>query len=160
MEPTVIIIHPNAYTEYVKADLSKVSIWEPFRQIAKLIDAKDTRDWSVSQPLRDITKAANLEEGRYLTMFYDFDAEKKGLKVNPVATKLSGGKEIRGKVIIALEGDFQPMDCNDSGYRPYYSFTFTDDIKAVFDEIHDLMDGQLYTDDDLDDDDGRFDAYV
>ena len=160
MEPTVIIIHPNAYTEYVKADLSKVSIWEPFRQIAKLIDAKDTRDWSVSQPLRDITKAANLEKGRYLTMFYDFDAEKKGLKVNPVATKLSGGKEIRGKVIIALEGDFQPMDCNDSGYRPYYSFTFADDIKAVFNEIHDLMNGRLYTDDNLKDDDGRFNTHV
>lgn len=158
--PTVLVIHPNAYTEYKKTDLSKVSIWEPFRQIAKLIDAKDTRDWSVSQPMRDITKAANLEEGRYLTMFYDIDAEKKGLKVNPVATKLSGGKEIRGKVIIALEGDFHPMDCNDSGYRPYYSFTFDEDIEAVFDEIYDLMDGQLYTDDDLEDDDGRFDAYV
>ena len=35
-----------------------------------------------------------------------------------------------------------------------------DDIEAVFDEIYDLMDGQLYTDDDLEDDDGRFDAYV
>ena len=160
MEPTVLIIHPNAYTEYLEADLSKVSIWEPFKEIGKLIDAKDTRDLSVSQPLCDITKAADLEEGRYLTMFYDIDAEKKGLKVNPVATKLSGGREIRGKVIIALEGDFQPMDCNDSGYRPYYSFTFYDDIEAVFDEIYDLMDGQLYTDDDLEDDDGRFDAYV
>ena len=160
MAPTVLIIHPDAYTEYLEADLSKVSIWEPFPQIGKLIDAKDTRDWSVSQPLRDITKAADLEEGRYLTMFYDMDAEKKGLKVNPVATKLSDGKEIRGKVIIALEGDFQPMDCNDSGFRPFYSFTFYDDIEAVFDEIYDLMDGQLYTDDDYEDDDGRFDAYV
>lgn len=160
MAPTVLIIHPNAYTEYLEADLSKVSIWEPFPQIGKLIDAKDTRDFSVSQQMRDITKAADLEEGRYLTMFYDIDAEKKGLKVNPVATKLSGGKEIRGKVIIALEGDFQPMDCNDSGYRPFYSFTFYDDIEAVFDEIYDLMDGQLYTDDDLEDDDGRFDPYA
>lgn len=160
MASTVLIIHPNAYTEYMEADLSKISIWEPFKEIGKLIDAKDTRDLSVSQPMRDITKAADLEEGRYLTMFYDNDAEKKGLKVNPVATKLSGGKEIRGKVIIALEGDFQPMDCNDSGYRPYYSFAFFDDIEAVFDEIYDLMDGQLYTDDDLEDDDGRFDAYV
>lgn len=160
MAPTVLIIHPDAYTEYLEADLSKVSIWEPFPEIGKLIDAKDTRDLSVSQPLRDITKAVDLEEGRDLALFYDTDAERKGLKVNPVATKLSGGKEIRGAVVIALEGDFQPMDCNDSGYRPFYSFTFYDDIEAVFDEIYDLMDGQLYTDDDFEDDDGRFDAYV
>ena len=92
-------------------------------------------------------------------MFYDIDAEKKELKVNPVATKLSGGKEIRGEVVIALEGKFQPMDCNDSGYRPYYSFTFYDDIEAVFDEIYDLMDGQLYSDDDYEDDDEFEDDY-
>ncbi|MBQ8957064.1 MAG: sel1 repeat family protein [Bacteroidales bacterium] len=160
MEPTVLIIHPDAYTEYLEADLSKFGIWDPFKEIAHLIDAEDARDVSVAQPLRDITKAADLEEGRHVAMFYDIDAEKKGLKVNPVATKLSGGKEIRGSVVIALEGEFVPMDCNDSGYRPYYSFTFVDDIEAVFDEIYDLMDSRLYTDDDLEDDDGRFDPYV
>ena len=160
MDPTVLVIHPDAYTEYLEADLSKFNFMDPFREIGQLIQAENTCDLSVSQPLRDITKAVDLEEGRNLTMFYDMDAEKKGLKVNPVATKLSGGKEIRGKVIIALEGDFQPMDCNDSGFRPFYSFTFYDDIEAVFDEIYDLMDGQLYTDDDYEDDDGRFDAYV
>lgn len=160
MDPTVLIIHPNAYTEYLQVDLSKFFFMDPFPQIGKLIHAKDTRALSVSQPMWDITKAANLEEGRSLTMFYDIDAETKGLKVNPVATKLSGGKEMRGMVVIALEGDFHPMDCNDSGYCPYYSFTYYDDIEAVFDEIYDLMDGRLYSDDDLEDDDGRFDAYV
>ena len=160
MEPTVLIIHPDAYTEYLEADLSKFNALDPFQEIGQLINAEETRSLSVAQPLRDITEAVDLEEGRSLTMFYDIDAEKKELKVNPVATKLSGGKEIRGEVVIALEGEFQPMDCNDSGYRPYYSFNFYDDIEAVFDEIYDLMDGQLYSDDDYEDDDGRFDAYV
>ena len=52
------------------------------------------------------------------------------------------------------------MDCNDSGFRPVYSFTFYDDITAVFDEIYDFVGGHLYTDDDFEDDDGRYDAYV
>lgn len=160
MEPTVLVIHPDSFTEYLQADLSKVSIWEPFKEIGELIGADDTRDVSVPQPMRDITKAVGFDADKDLAMFYDIDAENKGLKVNPVATKLNGGKEIHGAVIIALEGDFCPMDCNDSGYRPFYSFTFVDDIEAVFDEIYDLMDGWLYTEDDLEDDDGRFDAYV
>lgn len=159
MGPTVLVIHPNAYAEYLQVDLCKFFFMDPFPEIGRLIHAKDTRALSAG-PLWDITKAVNLEKERSLTMFYDIDAEKKELKVNPVATKLSSGREMRGTVIIALEGDFHPMDCNDSGFRPYYSFTYYDDIKAVFDEIYDFMDGQLYSDDDLEDDDGRFDAYV
>jgi hypothetical protein len=95
-----------------------------------------------------------------VAMFYDLDTEKKELKVNPVATQLNNGIEMRGPVVIAREGEFQPMDCNDSGFRPVYSFTFYDDITAVFDEIYDFVGGHLYTDDDLEDDDGRYDAYV
>ena len=160
MEPTVLIIHPDGYAEYLEADISKFSFMDPFKEIGELIDAADTRNVTVAQPLRDITEAVGLEEGQSVAMFYDIDAEKKGLKVNPVATKLNDGNEIRGAVVIALEGDFVPMDCNDSGYRPYYSFTYYDDITAVFDEIYDLMGGQLYTDDDLEDDDGRYDPYA
>ena len=160
MEPTVLIIHPDGYAEYLEADISKFSFMDPFKEIGELIDAADTRNVTVTQPLRDITEAVDLEEGQSVAMFYDIDAEKKGLKVNPVATKLNGGNEIRGAVVVALEGDFVPMDCNDSGYRPYYSFTYYDDITAVFDEIYDLMGGELYTDDDLEDDDGRYDPYA
>lgn len=159
MEPTVLIIHPDGYTEYLEADLSKFHFTDPFKEIGELIDAEDTRDVSVTQPLRDITQSVDLEEDMNVALFYDIDAEKKELKVNPVATKLNGGKEIRGAVVIALEGEFVPMDCNDSGYRPYYSFTYIDDIEAVFDEIYDLVGGRLYTDDDIDDD-GRYDPYV
>ncbi len=160
MEPTVLIIHPNGYAEYLETDVSKFHFMDPFKEIGELIDAEDTRDVSVTQPLRDITKDVNLDEGLSVAMFYDIDAEKKGLKVNPVATKLNGGKKMCGAVVIALEGNFQPMDCNDSGYRPVYSFTYFDDITAVFDEIYDFVGGQLYTDDDLEDDDGRYDPYV
>lgn len=160
MEPTVLIIHPDGYAEYLEADISKFSFMDPFKEIGELIDAVDTRNVTVTQPLRDITEAVDLEEGQSVAMFYDIDAEKKGLKVNPVATKLNGDVEMRGAVVIALEGDFVPMDCNDSGYRPVYSFTFYDDITAVFDEIYDLVGGQLYTDDDLEDDDGRYDPYA
>ena len=160
MEPTVLIIHPDGYAEYLEADISKFSFMDPFKEIGELIDAADTRNVTVAQPLRDITEAVDLEVGQSVAMFYDIDAEKKGLKVNPVATKLNGGEEMRGAVVIALEGDFVPMDCNDSGYRPVYSFTFYDDITAVFDEIYDLVGGQLYTDDDLEDDDGRYDPYA
>lgn len=160
MEPTVLIIHPDGYAEYLEADISKFSFMDPFKEIGELIDADDTRNVTVAQPLRDITEAVGLEEGQSVAMFYDIDAEKKGLKINPVATKLNGGEEMRGAVVIALEGDFVPMDCNDSGYRPVYSFTYYDDITAVFDEIYDLVGGQLYTDDDLEDDDGRYDPYA
>lgn len=160
MEPTVLIIHPDGYAEYLEADISKFSFMDPFKEIGELIDAADTRNVTVTQPLRDITEAVDLEEGQSVAMFYDIDAEKKGLKVNPVATKLNGGEEMRGSVVVALEGDFVPMDCNDSGYRPVYSFTYYDDITAVFDEIYDLVGGQLYTDDDLEDDDGRYDPYA
>ena len=160
MDPTVLIIYPDAYVEYQEVDINKFFFMDPFKEVGQLIDAADTRNVSVSQPLRDITKAVNFGKDKDLTMFYDIDAEKKGLKVNPVATKLNGGREMRGAVVIALEGDFHPMDCNDSGFRPYYSFTFFDDIVAVFDEIYDLMDGQLYSAEDLEDDDGRYDPYV
>ena len=160
MSPTVLIIHPNGYAEYQEVDISKFFFMDPFKEIGKLIGAADTRSVTVPQPLRDITKAVDLDEGKNVAMFYDLDAEKKGLKVNLVATQLNSGKEMRGAVVIALEGDFHPMDCNDSGFCPVYSFTFYDDITAVFDEIYDLVGGHLYTDDDLEDDDGRFDAYV
>lgn len=160
MDPTVLVIHPDGYVAYQEADISKYYFEDPFKEIGQLIDAADTRSVAFARPLRDITEAVGIDDGKCLTMFYDLDAEKKGLKVNPVATKLNGGNEIRGAVVVALEGDFVPMDCNDSGYRPYYSFTYYDDITAVFDEIYDLMGGQLYTDDDLEDDDGRYDPYA
>ncbi|MCR5038103.1 MAG: hypothetical protein K6A94_02035 [Bacteroidales bacterium] len=159
-EPTVLVIHPDGYVAYQEADISKYYFEDPFKEIGQLIDADDTRSVAFARPLRDITEAVGIDDGKCLTMFYDLDAEKKGLKVNPVATKLNGGNEIRGAVVVALEGDFVPMDCNDSGYRPYYSFTYYDDITAVFDEIYDLMGGELYTDDDLEDDDGRYDPYA
>ena len=160
MDPTVLVIHPDGYVAYQEADISKYYFEDPFKEIGQLIDAADTRSVAFARPLRDITEAVGIDDGKCLTMFYDLDAEKKGLKVNPVATKLNGGNEIRGAVVVALEGDFVPMDCNDSGYRPYYSFTYYDDITAVFDEIYDLVGGHLYTDDDLEDDDGRYDPYV
>ena len=160
MDPTVLVFHPDGYVAYQDADISKYYFEDPFKEIGQLIDAADTRSVAFARPLRDITEAVGIDDGKCLTMFYDLDAEKKGLKVNPVATKLNGGNEIRGAVVVALEGDFVPMDCNDSGYRPYYSFTYYDDITAVFDEIYDLMGGELYTDDDLEDDDGRYDPYV
>jgi len=160
MDPTVLIIHPDGYAEYQEVDISKFFFMDPFKEIGQLIGAADTRSVTVPQPLRDITKAVDLDEGLNVAMFYDLDAEKKGLEVNPVATQLNNGKEMRGAVVVALEGEFHPMDCNDSGFRPVYSFTYYDDITAVFDEIYDLVDGHLYTDDDLEDDDGRYDAYV
>ena len=160
MDPTVLIIHPNGYAEYLEVDISKFYFMDPFKEIGQLIGAVDTRSVMVTQPLCDITKSVDLGDGMNVAIFYDLDAEKKGLKVNPVATQLNSGTEMRGAVIIALEGDFHPMDCNDSGFRPVCSFTYYDDITAVFDEIYDLVEGHLYTDDDLEDDDGRYDAYV
>lgn len=160
MDPTVLIIHPDGYSEYLEVDISKFHFMDPFEEIGELIGAADTRNVTVTQPLRDITRNVDLEEGLNVTMFYDIDGEKKDLKINPVATELNNGNEMRGAVVIALEGEFQPMDCNDSGFRPVYSFTYYDDITAVFDEIYDLVGGHLYTDDDLEDDDGRYDPYV
>ena len=160
MDPTVLIIHPDGYSEYMEVDISKFFFMDPFKEIGQLIDAADTRNVTVAQPLRDITKNVDLGDGLNVTMFYDIDGDKKGLEINPVATQLNNGLEMRGAVVIALEGEFHPMDCNDSGFRPVYSFTYYDDITAVFDEIYDLVGGHLYTDDDLEDDDGRYDPYV
>ena len=156
MEPTVLKIYPDCYVAWLEEDINTYRAWNPFKEIAALIDAGD----SIPQTLYSITKAVMPHDLRSVVMFYGSYTSRDGLQENPVATKLAGGDPVYGPVVIALEGDFRPLDSTESGYRPVYSFTSEEELQSVFDEIYDIMGGDLYTDDDFEEDDGKYDAYV
>ena len=140
IEPTVLVIHPSGYTEFVEADVNPMS----FREMGKLIDAEGLDAVHFSNPLTQITKKCGLNKN--VTMYVDKEAMMKDLEDNAVGTMLYGqGYEIRGAVIIALE---------DNRYDTF-SFDFEEDIEAVFEAIDDMT-GLLRRETD---DDGRYDPW-
>jgi hypothetical protein len=139
--PTVLVIYPSGYTEFVEADVNPMS----FREMGALINAESLDTVHRSEALAQITRTCQLEKD--LVMYVDGNAQMKGLKDNPVATQLYGyGPEIRGAVILALE---------DHRYDTY-SFEIEEEIEAVFDAIDDMT-GLLRRETD---DDGRYDAWA
>ena len=139
--PTVLVIHPSGYTEFVPADVNPMS----FSEMGALIDAKSVDAVHFSNPLTQITKKCGLNKN--VTMYVDKEAMMKDLEDNAVATMLYGkGYEIRGAAIIAME---------DNRYDTY-SFETEEDIEAVFEAI-DEMTGLLRRETD---DDGRNDAWA
>lgn len=139
--PTVLIIHPSGYTEFVPADVNPMSS----REMGALIDAAGVDAVHFSNPLTKITKACGLN--RNVTMYVDKEAMMKDLEDNAVATMLYGsGYEIRGAVIIAMEDDKYDA----------YSFEMEEDIEAVFEAIDDMT-GLLRRETD---DDGRYDPWA
>lgn len=129
--PTVLVIHPSGFTDFVEADLYPMSL----REMGELIDADGVDSVHFSNPLTQITKSCNLP--MQLTMYADRNGQAKGLEDNPVATMLYGhAYEIRGSVIIAMED------------RKYdvYSFHTEEDIEAVFEAIFEFSGGLIRRD--------------
>ena len=140
--PTILVIHPSGYTEFVPEDIHSMSSAE----MGALIDADGVDAVHFSDALTKITKACGLK--RNVTMYVDRNAIMKDLEDNTVGTMLYGrGYEIRGAVIIAME---------DSKYDTY-SFDTEEDIENVVEAIDDLTGGLLIRETD---DDGRYDAWA
>ena len=139
--PTVLVIYPSGYTEFLETDVNPV----PLNELGALIDAEELVSVHFSDALGQITKECGLTKN--VMMYVDKDAMIKNLEDNPVATMLYNCDcEIRGSVIIALE---------DAEYINY-AFDTEEDIENVFESIDELT-GLLIREMD---DDGRFDAWA
>ena len=139
--PTVLVIYPSGYTEFLETDVNPV----PLNELGALIDAEELVSVHFSDALGQITKECGLTKN--VVMYVDKDAMIKNLEDNPVATMLYNCDcEIRGSVIIALE---------DAEYITY-AFDTEEDIENVFEAIDELT-GLLRREMD---DDGRFDAWA
>ena len=140
INPTILVIHPSGYTEFLETDVNSV----PLNELGALIDAEELVSVHFSDALGQITKECCLN--RNLTMYFDRDSILKGLEYNDVGTMLYGsGAEVMGAVIVALEDD----ECN------AYAFDMEEDIEDVFEAIDELT-GLLRRETD---DDGRYDAW-
>ena len=141
INPTILVIHPSGYTEFLETDVNPV----PLNELGALIDAEELVSVHFSDALGQITKECGLTKN--VMMYVDKDAMIKNLEDNPVATMLYNCDcEIRGSVIIALE---------DAEYITY-AFDTEEDIENVF-ELIDELTGLLIRGMD---DDGRFDAWA
>ena len=139
--PTILVIHPSGYTEFLETDVNPV----PLNELGALIDAEELVSVHFSDALGQITKECGLTKN--VVMYVDKDAMIKNLEDNPVATMLYNSDcEIRGSVIIALE---------DAEYITY-AFDMEEDVENVFEAIDELT-GLLRREID---DDGRFDAWA
>ena len=139
--PTVLVIYPSGYTEFLETDVNPV----PLNELGALIDAEELVSVHFSDALGQITKECGLTKN--VMMYVDKDAMIKNLEDNHVATMLYNCDcEIRGSVIVALE---------DAEYITY-AFDMEEDIESVFEAIDELT-GLLRREMD---DDGRFDAWA
>lgn len=142
IEPAVLIIHPSGFTDFVEENINGMSLSE----MAELIDADTLSSVPYSDTLSEITQSCGLP--KQLRIYFDSEGIKKGLKYNPVATMLfDEDQEIRGAVIICMEGDNSDR----------YSFDTDEDIENVFESIFDITGGPLIRD--LGQEDGRYDAW-
>ena len=142
--PTVLIIQPSGFTDFVEVDINELSL----REMAELIDAEGIDAVHYSAPLERITQACKLK-GMKVAMYVDRNGIAKDLEDNPVATLLYGHAcEIRGAVIIAME---------DSRYDTY-SFETEEDIENVYEAIYELSGGLIRRDNG--DQDSKYDAWA
>ena len=139
--PTVLVIHPSGYTEFLQTDVNPVL----FHKLRVLIDAEKIDAVHSSNALGLITKECCLNKN--VAMYVDRDSTMKDLEYNPIGTILNDDNhEVMGAVIIVLE---------DSEYNTY-AFDTEEDIENVFeaiDELTGLMRREM-------DDDGRYDAWA
>lgn len=141
--PTVLIIHPSGFVDFVEADLNPMSL----REMGELIGAEGVEAVHYSEPLYRITKACGFE--RQVVMYLDRAAAMKELEDNPVATMLYGREcELRGSVIIALEN--RRFDT--------YSFDTEEDLESLYEAIFDLSGGLIRRD--TGEEDGRYDPWA
>ena len=138
--PTVLVIHPSGYTEFLDADMSSMTSGE----IASLIYGEDLEVVHSSEHLERITNECALEKN--LVMYFVKKAATEYIEDNYVGSMLyDGGAEVRGPIIIALEDNEQNIS----------SFDNEEDIENVFDAIDELT-GLLRRETD---DDGRYDPW-
>ena len=138
--PTVLVIHPSGYTEFLDADMSSMTSSE----IESLIYGEDLAVAHSSEHLERITNECGLEKN--LVMCFVKKAVTEDNEDNYVGSMLyDGGAEVRGPIIIALEDNEQNIS----------SFENEEDIENVFDAIDELT-GILRCETD---DDGRYDPW-
>ena len=138
--PTVLVIHPSGYTEFLDADMSSMTSSE----IGSLIYGEDLEVVHSSEHLERITNECGLEKN--LVMYFVKKAATEYIEDNYVGSMLyDGGAEVRGPIIIALEDNEQNIS----------SFDNEEDIENVFDAIDELT-GILRRETD---DDGRYDPW-
>ena len=138
--PTVLVIHPSGYTEFLDADMSSMTSSE----IGSLIYGEDLEVVHSSEHLERITNECALEKN--LVMYFVKKAATEYIEDNYVGSMLyDGGAEVRGPIIIALEDNEQNIS----------SFENEEDIENVFDAIDELT-GILRRETD---DDGRYDPW-
>lgn len=139
--PTVLVIHPSGYTEFLDADVSSMTPSE----IGSLIYGEDIEIVHTSEHLSGITQECGLEKN--LVMYFAKKALTEDFEDNYVGSMLyDGDAEVRGPIVIALED----TENNTS------SFEDEEDIENVFDAIDDLT-GILRRESD---DDGRYDPWA
>ena len=138
--PTVLVIHPSGYTEFLDTDMSFMTSSE----IESLIYGEDLEVVRSSEHLERITNECGLEKN--LVMYFVKKAVTEDIEDNYVGSMLyDGGAEVRGPIIIALEDNEQNIS----------SFENEEDIENVFDAIDELT-GILRRETD---DDGRYDPW-
>ena len=139
--PTVLVIHPSGYTEFLDAELSSMTS----REIESLIYGEDLEVVHSSKHLDRITKECHLDKN--LVMYYAKKAVTEDFEDNYVGCMLYGVEsDIRGPIIMALEDNAHKIS----------SFENEEDIENVFEAIDDLT-GILRRETD---DDGRYDPWA
>ncbi len=138
--PTVLVIHPSGYTEFLDADMSSMTSSE----IESLIYGEDLEVVHSSEHLERITNECCLEKN--LVMYFLKRAATEDIEDNYVGSILyDGDAEVRGPIIIALEDNEHNIS----------SFEDEEDIENVFEAIDELT-GMLRRETD---DDGRYDPW-
>ena len=138
--PTVLVIHPSGYTEFLDADLSSMTS----REIEALIYGENLEIVHSSEHLDIITRECDLEKN--LVMCFVKKSMTEDCEDNYVGSMLyDGDVEVRGPIIIALEDNEHNIS----------SFEDEEDIENVFEAIDELT-GMLRRETD---DDGRYDPW-
>ena len=139
--PTVLVIHPSGYTEFIDADMSSMTS----NEIESLIYGQDLELLHSSEQLTRITKECTLEKN--LVMYFAKKSVIEDLEDNYVGSILYDEvMQVRGPIIIALEDDENKIS----------SFDNEEDIENVFETIDDIT-GMLRRETD---DDGRYDPWA
>ena len=139
--PTVLVIYPSGYTEFLDADMSSMTSTE----MESLIYGEDLEVVHSSEYLAEITTECGLEKN--LVMYFAKKAMTEDFEDNYVGSILyDGDAQVRGPIIIALEDNEQNIS----------SFENEDEIENVFEAIDDLT-GILRRETD---DDGRYDPWA
>ena len=138
--PTVLVIHPSGYTEFLDADLSSMTS----REIESLIYGENLEIVHSSEHLDRITNECDLEKN--LVMYFAKKSLTEDFEENYAGSILyDSDAEVRGPIIIALEDNEHNIS----------SFENEEEIEKVFEAIDDLT-GILRRETD---DDGRYDSW-